>query len=160
MISPAERQSTGEHSMNAEEERNVAAVRRWQELYNGRTAACWTECCSPDVRWELYSNGGVEPHVQFSRPELISLVEPRNALNREALVTPLRFVASGDTVVAEEDFRMVLSDGSRHDWRIVRIVTLKDGLITSCTEYGVVLGDVASLQKTIATLAELFAAKA
>lgn len=111
------------------EERNLAAIERWAELYNTDVERMVRECYAPDCLIDVKNGISFRGHDTFAAIEVG--VERQAPRRRGAIV---RAFASGDTVTVQG----LLTDEDRGpDFRseYCAVLTLRDGLIVHDQSY-------------------------
>jgi ketosteroid isomerase-like protein len=111
------------------EERNLAAVERWAELYNTDVERMVRECYAPDCLIDVKNGISFQGHETFAA---IELGVERQAPRRRGTI--VRAFASGDTVTVQG----LLTDEDRGpDFRseYCAVLTLRDGLIVHDQSY-------------------------
>ncbi len=126
--------------MTPEEERNLAAAKRWTELYNSKADEFIHECIAPDYEFRAFPDGrtlsGIE-NLGKAYKNVQEAIPDRRLLMR-------RIMAGGDSVAIEMNYRGTVAKeteglppvGKIIERELCIVLRFRDGLVISEYSYG------------------------
>ena len=126
--------------MTPEEERNLAAAKRWTELYNSKADEFVHECNAPDYEFRAFPGGitasGIE-NLGKAYKNVQEAIPDRRMLVR-------RIMAGGDSVAIEMNYRGTVAKetegwppvGKIIERELCIVLRFRDGLVISEYSYG------------------------
>ncbi len=126
--------------MTPEEERNLAAAKRWTELYNSKADEWVHECNAPDYEARTFPGeitlSGIE-NLGAAYKNLQKIIPDRRQLVR-------RIMAGGDSVAIEMNYRGTVAKetegmppvGKIYEKELCIVLRFRDGLVISEYVYG------------------------
>jgi hypothetical protein len=122
--------------LTAEEQRNLAHIERWKNLYNGNDMAAFVnEAYHPEVKATIYDGTDFDgSKIDLDSPKIFIETEKRikkSCPGRKIVIE--RYIPAGNVVVLEA----LIVDDARPDFRLAwcGILTFKDGVIISDHSY-------------------------
>jgi len=126
--------------MTPEEERNMAAAKRWTELYNRKVDEWVDECNAPEYELRTFPSGGTNSGIESLRSAYNYL---REAIpDRRQLVR--RVMVGGDSVAIEMNYKGTVAIeteglppvGEIYERELCIILRFRDGLVINEDIYG------------------------
>lgn len=136
-MSPSVEDLTDERELTDEEQANLAAMRRWNELYDGDDMEAFVrECYSPDYKLTLVDGTVFDASDVTLGDDVQAFIDVETLIKSECpgrRIVIERAIPAGNTVTLE----CALADDARPDFRLgwCGIYTLRDGLVVSDHSY-------------------------